>query len=192
MDIRKKLDDFVAWFRSSGGYIHQDVEFAFNNDHGVFARVVAGDTAIAPHTLVLKCPHRLSLSALNAHDTFAEFPSRDLSKFPSDLLDNARPQFVAALFLIVQRQQMHKSTWSRYLDVLPNLPRDDGLAPSSDEYGLGMIDPPYHWLEQTEWLRGTQLETAIVELRNMWISDWERWQPVVQSWGRDACISIDL
>ena len=190
--IRKKLDNFVTWFRASGGYIHQNVELAFNNDHGVFARVVAGDIAIAPHTLVLKCPHHLSLSALNAHDCFVEFPGYGLSKFPGDLLANARPQFVAALFLIVQRQQMHKSTWCRYLDILPNLPGDGGLPSGFDGNGLGMIDPPYLWNEQSEWLEGTQLETAIVELRDLWCSDWIRWRPVVQSWGRDTGISIDL
>lgn len=188
-EVQSRLSAFKSWFTASGGYIHPSVDYVFGLEQGVHMRVVAGAAPIPAHTLVLKCPHNLTLSALNAHDVPPLFQNKSATKLPENVLNEARPQFIAALYLVTQHQKRLQSPWKSYLGILPDL-ASHGIQDGVNQ-GLGVVDPPYCWeAEEKQWLSGTQLEKGVGELESLWWSDWTSWNQVVNAWAVEEGINI--
>lgn len=189
-DVRDCLDAFVSWFRREGGYLHASLEYAFEPNRGVHLRVATDAKAIPCDTLILKCPHHLSVSALNARNVLPLFPSDSFSPLPEHLVRHARPQFQAALFLVAQRQ-VAQSRWRPYLNILPELASSGSGEPRNLE-GLGVIDPPYCWdARARSWLQGTQLEKGVDDLESLWKKDWAHWEDDVLNWANSMKITIN-
>lgn len=192
-----RLEAFVSWFINQGGYIHPSTELLYTPSRGVHLRVKPcaplPASHLTPGTLVISCPHSASLSALNPQDSHPFFPCR-LSAFAeadrgffAQLLAEARPQVVAAVWLCVQWREGDGSWWREYLDVLPGIPRDVGGDVGGNvgdvERGLGEVDSPVWWTEEeVSWVRGTNLERGKIELEAGWRNEWERMEKEVTGW----------
>lgn len=190
--------------------MHPSLEFVYHPEAGVHlcvARTHAGP--IARGTLAISCPHDVSLSALNAGRINGESWPRSTEgkdggseplELPEALRREARPQFVAAVWVAVQYALGERSRWRAYLDVLPGVPVDDGDVEveqggggdgRAERRGLGELDTPLWWgEEERKWLQGTNLAKGIVDLGAGWEGEWRRWEEVVLDWGRRKGVDV--
>jgi len=206
------LAAFKSWFTSISGHLHPAVDFTYSDSAGVTLRVRPDFVGTFPAgTLVIGCPHEASLSALNAvgagalrgrkwpGDVYADGGEREGMEagyagleLPEILHKEARPQFVAAVWIAVQYLLGDRSRWSAYFDVLPGLPNSNPNAFSTTEKrGLGELDTPLWWsTEEREWLQGTNLAKGVADLEGMWEAEWARWEDVVGKWAKGKGLSV--
>ena len=193
------LTSFKSWFNSRNGQLHPSVDFTYSDAAGVTLRVRPDFVGTLPAgTLVISCPHEGSLSALNAVGEEglggALWPGDgggmegqdgadaddEIQALSEILLKEARPQFIAAVWVAVQYLLGERSRWSAYFDVLPGLPYSSSSAGTAGERrGLGELDTPLWWCaEEREWLWGTNLARGVSDLEGMWVAEWGRWKGV--------------
>lgn len=183
------LSRFEEWFLNNGGYLHPACEFAFKPNGGYFLRVkhewseLASEngsrTTVPAGTVVISCPHALTLSALNVLGEDVnlappKFHDPTVDRALSDLLGkDARPQSLAGVTLTVHMALNDRSKWQPYLRLLPRGPSSDGV--NGDESPQdGEIDCPVWWPEDSRaMLAGTALEKGIEDLIKVWYDDWE-------------------
>ena len=113
------LDNHLAlrrWLAANNGYVHPDVEVAFDPDKGYHARI-ANSKSIQSGTRVAKCSMISSLSVLNALHT-PPFSCRG-TRFPKDFLLDQDTTVVQYFFLMEQWLLQGKSWWAPYLRTLP-------------------------------------------------------------------------
>jgi hypothetical protein len=198
-DLRLALQTFKSWFAAHGGFIHPDLDFVYTPEAGVTLHVKATYRGTFPdNTIAISCPHALSLSALNAGKVGGgTWPPRDATpgscdavlELPEILRQQARPQFVAAVWVAVQYLLGEKSAWWPYLEVLPGVPADD--AENLPERGLGELDTPMWWSsDERAWLHGTNLAKGIADLEAVWMKEWDVWGSVVEEWVKS--VGLDL
>jgi len=113
-------------------------------------------------------------------------------ELPEILHKEARPQFVAAVWVAVQYLLGARSRWSAYFDVLPGLPNSNSNSlGETGKRGLGELDTPLWWsAEERAWLQGTNLARGVADLEGMWEAEWERWEDVVGTWASGQGLSI--
>jgi hypothetical protein len=142
----------VRWIASNRGYLHPDIELAFDVEKGYHARVVAGGMVKAG-TCVARCPMTTSMSVLNALHT-PPFSSRG-TRFPSAFLRNQKAALVQCFFLMEQWVLQEKSWWAPYLSTLPK---------PDDIEALYFMDND----EDLKLFGGTNLQTAISKQIEGW------------------------
>lgn len=193
------LQAFKSWFAAHGGYTHPNLDFTYGREAGVTLHVKSFYTGTFPcNTLAISCPHVLSLSALNAGNIGGQVWSAsqashdradEVLELPERLRQQARPQFVAAVWVAVQYLLGEKSAWSPYFGVLPGVPADD--AEKLPETGLGEIDTPLWWsMEERAWLNGTNLAKGIADLEAVWVREWAEWENAVKEWGKGVGLDV--
>lgn len=142
----------IRWVSANRGYLHPDIELAFNVDKGYHAKVVAGRT-LEPGSCIARCSMTTSLSVLNAlHNP--PFSSRG-TMFPSAFLLNQKVPVVQCFFLMEQWLLQDKSWWAPYLSTLP---KPDEIG---DRY---FVDKE----EDLLLFQGTNLQTAIRKQSETW------------------------
>jgi hypothetical protein len=146
MSLQNHLS-LVRWMSSNYGYLHPNIELAFDVGKGFHARVSSGTTVKAA-SCVARCSMTTSLSVLNAFHT-PPFSCRG-TKFPSAFLRSQDIGMIQCFFLMEQWVLQHKSWWAPYLFTLPKLDEIEALFFTDQEADLAC-------------LRGTNLETAIVK-----------------------------
>lgn len=134
-----------------------------------------------------------------------------LLELPAEIRRQARPQFVAAVWIAVQYRLGEESPWARYFDILPGLPdfvpeeKQQGndaahehqqdvpsiaLVPRAKR-GLGKLDTPLWWDNKDRgWLQNTNLAKGIADLEGVWIQEWKRWESVVGAWGEVTGVHV--
>jgi len=193
---QKRLADFNQWFTSNGGFTHSAVEFAYSETKGVHLRVT--EYTIPPGTLILSCPHTLTLSALNPAricQKFHDWPKNQPSSgtvntgepsFPTSFLTEARPQCVAAFFLCYQLLLREDSHWCSYISCLPGPPAlsEEKRARLGFFEGLGELDTPVDWksAKEQQWLRGTAVYQGAIALEDLWEAEWKEWNSTMNLW----------
>ena len=151
MSLQNHLS-LVRWMSFNHGYLHPDVELAFNLEKGFHARVVAGRTVKAG-SCVAKCSMTTSLSVLNALHS-PPFSCRG-TRFPSAFLRHQEIGVVQCFFLMEQWILQDKSWWAPYLSTLPRPDEIEALHFSDQE-------------EDLICLRGTNLENAVIKQLETW------------------------
>ncbi len=140
--------DFRPWFISHGGTIHPDVEIA-SGSIGNYLRL-RDDCSLSPGTMIVSCPHSLTISWLNVItrqdpfiDRFYLSPVRDGSTVITKFV-------LVRLFLVEQYLLGERSFWWPYIRFLPQPFTKDGLNSSL-------------WCNEDDllWLRGTNMEDAM-------------------------------
>jgi len=207
------LAAFKSWFTFISGQLHPAVDFTYSDSAGVTLRVRPDFVGALPTgTLVIACPHEASLSALNAvgagvlggrdwlGDVDGDGGGREGMEagyagleLPEILHKQARPQFVAAVWIAVQYLLGDRSRWSAYFDVLPGLPNSNSLSTTNipGKRGLGELDTPLWWsAEERAWLQGTNLARGVADLEGMWETEWARWEHVVGKWAEGERLSV--
>jgi hypothetical protein len=198
-DPRLALQAFKTWFAANHGFIHPDLDFTYAPEAGVTLHVKSSHVGTFPrNTLAISCPHELSLSALNSGRPNGEtWPASRAGhakdavvlELPENLRRQARPQFVAAVWVAVQYLLGEKSAWWPYFEVLPGVPTDH--AEQMPERGLGELDTPMWWSsEERAWLNGTNLAKGITDLEAVWNSEWVVWGGSVEVWGRSVGLEV--
>lgn len=110
---------------------------------------------------------------------------------PKILRDNARPQFVAAVWVAVQYLLDDQSPWKAYIDILPGLPNVDSAHKETRSRGLAEIDTPLWWNEEEcSWLQGTNLAKGIVDLEGVWEAEWRQWEDALVPWARQYGLEL--
>jgi len=181
-----RLESFATWFTTKGGFIHPSVELVHSSVEGVHLRVKSSPSAlISSDTSIIRCPHSLTLSALNAINVPPLFPARDsTTALPKNLLIEARPQSVAALYLALHWIERDRSWWAAYLKCLPG-------PPDVDWDGIGVIDTPLWWgNEEKAWIAGTNLERGASVLEALWRQEWERFGTTMVTWGNERGVAF--
>ncbi len=181
-----RLDAFASWFSSSEGFIHPSVELVHSAVEGVHLSIKSSISApIFSDTCIIRCPHSLTLSALNVIDVAPLFPARDnTTAFPRNLLNEARPQSVAALCLALHWIQRDRSWWAAYLKCLPG-------PPHVEWDGIGVIDTPLWWPhEERAWIAGTNLERGADALEALWRQEWGSFGTTMVEWGNERGVAL--
>ncbi|KAB8336891.1 hypothetical protein FH972_021199 [Carpinus fangiana] len=189
---RARFLEFLEWFEACGGWLSDYVEFKFSLSRGVHlcVKTTSPSHSIPSKTTVLSCPHELTLSALNAWDVPPLYPNRNPKEFhtkrldlPENLLEGARPQAAAALWLVAQRKLGDKSWWAPYINTLPGVAPNSGMHTGAGILGMGYVNTPIWWdLLERQWIAGTNLEKGLVDLESIWEKDWTLWEKEIKAW----------
>lgn len=142
----------ARWMASNRGYLHPNIEIAFNAEKGYHARVSAGGT-IKAGTCVARCSMTTSLSVLNALHS-PPFSCRG-TRFPSAFLRTQDHGVVQCFFLMEQWLLQDKSWWAPYLSTLPKPDDIEGLYFTGAE-------------EDLICLKGTNLASATTKQTETW------------------------
>lgn len=189
---RNCFDSFVTWFKISGGLLSDYVEFQYSAERGVHLCIKPSlqDVQIPYQTTILSCPHSMSLSALNAWDVMPHFSNHNPTDYehnqldlPEQLLAEARPQAIAALWLVAQRKIGKLSWWQDYINVLPGVKIGTSRYADIGILGMGQVNTPMWWEDdERRWVGGTNLEKGIENLEEVWTTDWQTWESEIKSW----------
>ena len=198
--MNRRLDNFLTWFISNSGYIHEDFEIVFSPERGTHVRrkITSDPEKVIHNTVVLTCPHSLSFSALGSHRTVASVPiSKRVSEtpgwtsLPSRVFEeDYNPRFITAISLLVLRHLGQASFWGPYIDLLPKVPSsisDTSASGITNEEPI--LDVPLLWEDdEKELFRGTPLEAGIKKHEDAWYQEYNHWRPVLNelatSYGR--------
>lgn len=151
-------DDFEDWFLQNDGFIHSSVEIAWDETYGQHMRVEQGDE-LAADSLVVSCPHSLTISWLNVIQGRESF----LSQF--DLEEeyySVNQVVIVRFFLLNEFLKREKSFWYPYLRSLPQ-PTDPHFPHTPLWYDVG------DWA----WIRGTDLERTALKTEEAWGQEYE-------------------
>lgn len=156
-------DDFEQWFLANGGHIHPHVEIASDPVTGRHMRVINGHN-IPTESLVVSCPHELTISWLNIIKGSEPF----LGQFALEEAYHAVNQVVLVRFFLVNEYLKGKeSFWWPYIQTLIQPP---------EAHSLGT--PLYYDDNDWAWIRGTNLEHAARKTESMWHLEYDE---VIQS-----------
>lgn len=146
-------DNFEQWFLANGGYIDPNVEIATDKVTGRHMRVSDGQN-LAPGSLIVSCPHELTISWLNVIRGSETF----LSQFDLGEAYYAINQVVIVRFFVVNEYlKREESFWWPYIRSLPQPDKAQMLG-----------TPLYYDEEDFAWIRGTNLEHASGKTERMW------------------------
>ncbi|OBT65513.1 hypothetical protein VE03_05006 [Pseudogymnoascus sp. 23342-1-I1] len=192
------VDELVAWAKSHGAYLNDDVEVYHSPEFGISLRVkplqqknlpipaagsgeeapatsptAASDnlTHLPPRSRIVSCPFPISLSYLNALDAFPGLRSHS-APFPAEFLTTQQPKVIGCFFLIQQYLAGSTSHWGSYIRSLPQPDEPHKLA-----------TPLYYPKEARRWLGGTNLPAAIAQREAMWRGEFEGGREVLDGSG---------
>lgn len=164
-------NSLIRWVEANGGFIHPNLQLNYSSSKGYHGTVKEG-SSIAAHTRITSCPVPVMLSVLNVLDIppFRQHGTR----FPEPFIH--RYQFATdilqAFYLMEQYILGAQSFWSPYLRSLPSLADVDELQ--------------YEAEEDLVWIRGTNLEAAIVARTRKWFSQFEEANTFLRDLGWDS------
>lgn len=148
----------MQWFLAHGGYIHPDVEIASSTSSGTHLRVSKGKVLPAD-SLIVSCPHELTISWLNVISGSEAF----LSQFDLENVSLIVNQVVIVrLFILNEYLKQSKSFWWPYIRSLPQ---------PSEKLLLGT--PPWFDNRDWAWLRGTRLELGARKIECIWREEYD-------------------
>ncbi|ETN37822.1 uncharacterized protein HMPREF1541_07445 [Cyphellophora europaea CBS 101466] len=152
-------EQLVDWVLRNEGYMHPNVELAYQPSKG-YHMVVADGKKIKPQTRIVSCPVSCSLSVLNVLN-IAPFSDHG-TKFPRQYLHNnvARPELLQAFYLMEQKMLGDQSWWAPYIKTLPSVEDINALQ----------FDSP----DDRQWLEGTNLQSGWADLTLKWRSLYEK------------------
>jgi hypothetical protein len=142
----------VRWISSNRGYLHPNIDLAFDAETGYHARVVEG-TVVKAGSCVARCSMATSLSILNALHT-PPFSCRG-TRFPLGFLGNQKTRVIQCFFLMEQWALQKRSWWAPYLSTLPRPDEVQAIYFTGTE-------------EDITFLKGTNMETAMVTQIKAW------------------------
>jgi hypothetical protein len=161
-----QVDKLVDWAQGHGAKIHKQVEIYNDEDFGIAVRVRIAEPgaggALLPNSGVLSCPFNISLSYLNAINRFPALRAHSLC-FPSRFIKVLDAHVIGHFFLIQQYLNVETSYWGPYIGSLPQPDEHEKLG-----------TPLYFTASDLEWIRGTDLELAWNQRKQMWRDDWEK------------------
>lgn len=192
------VEELVAWAKSHGAYLNDDVEVYHSPEFGISLRVkpllqkklpisIAGgaedatatppttNSALSTHlpqrSRIVSCPFPISLSYLNALDAFPGLRSHS-TPFPAAFITTQQPKVIGCFFLIKQYLAGSTSHWAPYIRSLPQPDEPHKLA-----------TPLYYPEEARRWLGGTNLPAAIAQRGAMWRGEFEGGREVLDGNG---------
>jgi len=148
----------LQWFLANGGYIHPDVEIASDASTGTHMRV--SDTGVlAADSLIVSCPHELTISWLNVISGSEVF----LRRFDLGIVNRVINQIVIVRFFIINEYlKQRDSFWWPYIQSLPQ--------PSE----IYLLSTPLWYSDcDWKWIRGTGLERSARRTEHMWRQEYE-------------------
>lgn len=171
------IDNLISWARGHGACIHEQVEAYDDPKYGIALRVrsaqgsghlgsnVHGSSpekrSLPPKSRIVSCPFTLSISYMNALNTFHDLQGHSL-QFPALFIETLEPHVIGHFFLVQQYLNVEISHWGPYIRSLPQ-PEEAGK--------LGT--PLYFTQSDMAWIKGTNLELAREQRERTWKSDWE-------------------
>ncbi|KZF19202.1 SET domain-containing protein [Xylona heveae TC161] len=167
------LEDLIQWVTENGGALHPSVELSTDGINGTCLVVRRDAEELSPGTCLVKCPHALSMSYLNATNS-AHFRSHSLS-FPEKFLKSFSPKIITTFFLCQQYLLHEKSFWWPYIRTIPQ---------PSDRDALGT--PMWFSDEDKVWLQGTNMEQGYLEREVIWRQEYDEVIRELQSEGWDT------
>ncbi|KAL8793562.1 MAG: hypothetical protein Q9195_003824 [Heterodermia aff. obscurata] len=151
-------DMFEQWFLANGGYINPNIEITKDQITGRYLRVLDGE-ALGAGSLIISCPHELTISWLNVIKGSETF----LGQFDlGDMYHAVNEVVIVRFFVMNEYIKGEDSFWWPYIRSLPQ-PTDAQL--------LGT--PLYYDDEDWLWLRGTNLEHAATKTERMWYNEYD-------------------
>lgn len=149
-------DDFQRWFLSHGGRFNTNVHIDSGLD-GFYLRV-SNKKDLSPETLVVSCPHSLTISWFSVvKDPF--FGRLDLTSVEQQSLHQS---VFTRFFLVNQFLLQKESLWWPYIRLLPQ--------PASAGH---FNTPPWYDSEDLPWIRGTNLEFGTKKLEESWRQEYD-------------------
>ena len=164
-DNHKKLAD---WILQNGGFIHPDLKIVYHVDKG-FHAIVQDGKSLPSRTRIASCPMPATLSVLNALN-IAPFQQHG-TKYPDLFLETYTyaTDVLQTFFLMEQYVLGSQSWWVPYIRTLPTVEDVDALQFESEE--------------DVAWIRGTNLETALVAQSRRWRNQFAEANDLLQKLG---------
>lgn len=178
-DPKALIEKFVTWFEANGGYINPAAEIQYEQGRGIAVRrrlsSPDGSPDLGPGDTIIRSPHSLSLSSLNA---LSILPQQGRAiQIPEVVIQDRNPQVIAATYLCVQWLLGKKSFWWPYLRLLPQPNNNARLR------GFSEVDTPLYWSDsELQWVAGTSLEQGVRDLNGSWMFMWQRRKITLGDW----------
>lgn len=180
-----KVKELIFWARGHGAHLHVQIEVYDDPDFGVALRVQSFDVAehqtdsstppksgygsLPAKSRIVSCPFNLSLSYLNALDTYSGLNAHS-PRLPESLFEALEPHVIGYFFFIQQYLIVETSYWGPYIRSLPQHDEHDKLC-----------TPLYFSEEDLAWIRGTSLHAAREQRQHMWETTWETGRRILDS-----------
>ncbi len=180
-----QIGRLLSWAENHGARLHERIKVYDDPDFGISLKVhvaknpeslllstqpllLAGDS-LPPNSCIVSCPFKLSLSYLNALDTFSDLQAHS-PQFPHLLFEVLEPHVIGHFFLIQQYINVETSHWGPYIKSLPQPEEHDKLG-----------TPLYFTESDLAWIRGTNLEGARDQRELIWRTHWEKGRDILDS-----------
>lgn len=182
----------VEWATSHGANFSEKIEVFYFQDSGIGLRAkfksdprgrnndietatkhIAHLAWTGPERIV-SCPFKCSLSYLNALNVFPQLSSHSPDfEFPAELLQSnvENSSMIGNFFLVMQYLMKDRSFWFEYISSLPQ-PHDMEFTRST---------PLYYTQDDKEFLKGTNLEIAVVERENRWKAEFKEGSEILKA-----------
>ena len=142
------MDILVTWFLRHGGILHEGVELV-HGSQGYYL-CSGAEINLAVDSLIISCPHKLTISWLNAKECL-----------PEKFINATVPYISTRFFLIQQRLLCGSSFWWPYIQALPG-PTQECLH-----------TPMWYSMDDLLWIKGTNLEAAVSHRSEKWRQEYE-------------------
>ncbi|KAI9806784.1 MAG: hypothetical protein M1825_006242 [Sarcosagium campestre] len=155
----EKHNDLLNWAKEYGAIVHGSLEVVVDDDSGAHMRVKRDTPSIDGRTVLLACPHALSISYLNAIECLP-FVSHS-KRLPDAFIKALSKHTVTVFFLCQQYLLRDDSFWWPYLRTL--IPPEEG-----EKLGTPL------WFSETDkqWFRGTNMKVGYEDREKEWHSQW--------------------
>lgn len=150
-------DDFKRWFLLHGGKFDDHVDIDLDSN-GFYLRV-SNEKELSPKSLVVSCPHSLTISWLSV----VKDPYFGRLGLKSVEQQGIHQSVFTRFFLVNQFLLQKESLWWPYIRLLPQ--------PAS--LGGNFNTPPWYDSEDLPWIRGTNLEFGTKKLEESWRQEYE-------------------
>lgn len=159
----------MRWMTSNGGYLHESVQIAKDEQRGVHFNVKKDwENGVAKDTHLIKIPVAATMSYLNVveHPLPADKEGNGTATFsahgvqlPRDFINAVGPHEASIFFLIGQYLRGEEGFWFPYIRTLPQ--------------PLSLTTPLYYEGDDLRWLDGTSLAPAREQRMGVWKEKYE-------------------
>ena len=150
-----RIETLYTWFAKNGGKLHESVRVALTPSHGYQLRV-RHDQKISRDSLIVACPHHLTISVMDLEWAKDPWPAVFKSHWKH------HPEVLTRFFIMEQYLEKEESFWWPYIALLPQPDQEDQMNTPMWYHELDLI-----------WIKGTNLDGSRISRSSAWRRQYE-------------------